>query len=535
MNTTVGKSFGLALLLAVGIIAVMVAMGTFSAQKAGAAVTEGSVELSLTNQNPDAQTGVTVTFTENVAITSTTSPLAITFAGLTLGESNDFDEKVTITGPTDGGDVTYTVANGEATTSDQDLSLVIPADIDVSEGADGAQVFIAGEYTVTVAVGEAGMPDADTPVDSTPTFTTVDSALAATATATAMATAMVDGQTSDGVPIYTAGVLSSQDAGAGVSLEINLTVPDGGITISDEVVIELKDFQVPATIDANAISINGGTVGTANAADVSVSGTEITVETPDLNGTGDEGGLTAGPATIRFRSRAGIQNPTMSGDGYVVKVSHREIVLYERNPGPIDATLKIAPDNGLSGAEIEVSGVGYTNGTATIYHTGGAEVPDTGDTVPDGFTKIGSAAVSGGSFSTSVTAGDAFGAAGNDVVARSSTGAWGPTAEFTVNGAISIPESVTKGTDLTVKVSKWSTGDITRATINGANMNTTGADEFTPVDPGDDNAAEFKIRVGTGALLGEQTLVLYTDSGSAGSKNINIIGIALTVSPQQQW
>ena len=36
MNTTVSKSFGLALLLAVGIIAVMVALGTFSSQKVGA-------------------------------------------------------------------------------------------------------------------------------------------------------------------------------------------------------------------------------------------------------------------------------------------------------------------------------------------------------------------------------------------------------------------------------------------------------------------------------------------------------------------
>ena len=36
MNTTVSKSFGLALLLAVGILAVMVAMGTFSSQKVGA-------------------------------------------------------------------------------------------------------------------------------------------------------------------------------------------------------------------------------------------------------------------------------------------------------------------------------------------------------------------------------------------------------------------------------------------------------------------------------------------------------------------
>ena len=40
MNTTVSKSFGLALLLAVGILAVMVAMGTFSAQKAGAVADE---------------------------------------------------------------------------------------------------------------------------------------------------------------------------------------------------------------------------------------------------------------------------------------------------------------------------------------------------------------------------------------------------------------------------------------------------------------------------------------------------------------
>ncbi len=36
MNTQVGKTFGLALLVAVGILAVMFALGTFSAQKTSA-------------------------------------------------------------------------------------------------------------------------------------------------------------------------------------------------------------------------------------------------------------------------------------------------------------------------------------------------------------------------------------------------------------------------------------------------------------------------------------------------------------------
>ena len=37
MNTRLGKSFGLAFMVAVGILALMFALGTFSAQQAGAA------------------------------------------------------------------------------------------------------------------------------------------------------------------------------------------------------------------------------------------------------------------------------------------------------------------------------------------------------------------------------------------------------------------------------------------------------------------------------------------------------------------
>ena len=70
-------------------------------------------------------------------------------------------------------------------------------------------------------------------------------------------------------------------------------------------------------------------------------------------------------------------------------------------------------------------------------------------------------------------------------------------------------------------------------------MNTVGSagvdGEFITQTPDADGAKEFKIRVGDGALLGEQTLVLYTGAGDAqeeaGQKNINVIGIDLTVSP----
>ena len=61
MNTTVSKSFGLALLLAVGIIAVMVAMGAFTSQKAGAQVA-GTVSIDPPDPAPGAAGTFTVSF-----------------------------------------------------------------------------------------------------------------------------------------------------------------------------------------------------------------------------------------------------------------------------------------------------------------------------------------------------------------------------------------------------------------------------------------------------------------------------------------
>ncbi len=556
MNTKVVKSFGLALIVAVGVLALLLATGTFSPQKAGAAPEDGSVSLSLEQIGSVDQDGTntvkaTVKFIDDEGL-SGSSAIVITLGG---GLEVASPGPVTVSGTGSGGLPFEVTDQNPSATGNDTITIDLPDPLvdavtavpdDGIEAAEEVPTTMAdSEITVVIATGITA-PIADEDQEFT----------AAVGTGTDAAT---NAQTSDPVTMIVADVLSSQDAGAGVSLTVVFDAPVGDIDAGDDVVIELESFQIDAPIDADAISIKGDT--TANAADVSVSGSKITVEIPDMNGDGEADGdnLDAGDeVTIRVRSRAGLMNPPLAGDGYLVKVTYDGDTVYERNAGAINATLKADPESGLEGEALTVSGVGYSNGTATIYHIGTAEAPDpgtSGSASPD-FAKVGSASVSDGSFSTTVTAGADFTAGENDLVARSSTGQWGPAATFTLNGAISIPDSVTKGTDLTVKVSKWSAGPITRATINGEDMYTVGTGgavdtvddsdsetvdppRFKPQDPDATDpagATEFKIRVGSGALLGEQTLVLYStkdgeDQESAGQKNINVIGIELTVSP----
>ena len=62
MNTKAGKTFGLALIMAVGILAVMFALGTFSSQKAGADGHITNISISPTDPSPGANVEVKVTF-----------------------------------------------------------------------------------------------------------------------------------------------------------------------------------------------------------------------------------------------------------------------------------------------------------------------------------------------------------------------------------------------------------------------------------------------------------------------------------------
>ena len=88
MNTQVGKTFGLALLVAVGILAVMFALGTFSSQQAGAAPS-GTITIDPATPAPGAATSVTLTFTNDTNPIDDFETIDINLDGWGVPESID--------------------------------------------------------------------------------------------------------------------------------------------------------------------------------------------------------------------------------------------------------------------------------------------------------------------------------------------------------------------------------------------------------------------------------------------------------------
>jgi hypothetical protein len=77
MNTKIGTSFGLALLMAVGVIATMLALGMFSTQKANADVNVGDINLSSTSAGGNGQ--LSIEFTHEAVLTAGSGQIVVTF------------------------------------------------------------------------------------------------------------------------------------------------------------------------------------------------------------------------------------------------------------------------------------------------------------------------------------------------------------------------------------------------------------------------------------------------------------------------
>ena len=129
MNTTVSKSFGLALLLAVGILAVMVALGTFSAPNAGASV-KANPTPTATFVNADDET-VTVPDTKDVS-------LIVTF------EINDDIDGA----PT-------------ASQADDDVMIAVPSNIAIKASGFDKDDIIVTQGGDPVGKVESALPDGD--------------------------------------------------------------------------------------------------------------------------------------------------------------------------------------------------------------------------------------------------------------------------------------------------------------------------------------------------------------------------------------
>ena len=135
----------------------------------------------------------------------------------------------------------------------------------------------------------------------------------------------------------------------------------------DEITISLEDFGVPSTIEEKSISVRQGTNGDAPAA-VDVSGTDIVIELPDLDGdvTTGLGILLNVDITVVIRQNAGITAPT-AADEYPVTAAYNDEDAVELGTVTISRTLTTDPDEGGGGTEITVSGMAFADGTGTLY------------------------------------------------------------------------------------------------------------------------------------------------------------------------
>ena len=540
MSTKVGKTFGLALLMAVGILAVMFALGTFTSQKAGAATSDVSLALSSTDVGTDPVT-VTVKFTESDG-TAVGDEIEITLAGLEVttnvsgtisGRSAATEDDPDTDGTDEGAaetDAEDVELSGITSTTDGVVTITIP-DMD-EDGNNGDQGLKGGEEITVVFT--AGISNPDT---------------------AANAKATVDGEDSGIVAIGFTLDADPKSAGAASYITIEY-VGENPVGVGDRVTVDMKSFGLPDSIDTDNVSLrNVGADGVTHVAapdNVGISGSKISLIVPDMDG---EPGTPIVELTARhriiFRTDAGVTVPTTAGSYYV------EIGDLRSSSIKVVESLSLSTKTGPSGTEVTVTGKGFSNDITSLFidkvrmhdHDKDATTdmvpdPDTPDGNPqnDEYEIATNIDVEKGAFSHTFTVDKNFAAGVNYINVLKSNGAsyreGMPTdadadepnvyTTFTVTGKISLStDSAQPGDEITVTLANFSEGRAS-ATIGGRPLfpaeSTDGSDKIKADIPVELTVGKHQVKV----------TVVPTDTDKddeTGSADITIEGLPLTVSP----
>ena len=138
MNTRLGKSFGLAFVVAVGILAVMFALGTFNAPKAGADAT-GTPTIEPASPDAGANVEVEVTFVNDSSPISNYGTFSIELEGWGLPSSIDTKDVLVHVGDSAANPENVEVTSGEII-------------IELNQTVDGAGIEIGAQETATVVI-----------------------------------------------------------------------------------------------------------------------------------------------------------------------------------------------------------------------------------------------------------------------------------------------------------------------------------------------------------------------------------------------
>ena len=467
MNTLTGKSIGIALLLAAGLLAALFAMGVFSATSVGAQAVETTpanlATLTLTvNDGPD-----TGDDADNVTLDpdfdTAADPQAYEYSAAIPKHATTLT--VTTTGVAGtSATVKWTDANGMGQTT-AITDTITEATVDLSMGIIGMVEIVAEDS------------DSD---DNTVQATNFESK---TFTITLNHATATSSDTAGGaVRVTLSGIMA-----AGPGQVINVKFPSA--------------FGLPTSIDPSSVLITTGATGSevsGNPNDVTVRGSTVELLITDISEADGVQTIAGGDVTttIIFSTRSGITNPTKASsktDTYEITVdSEGDAADIEAN-AIVRRSISLDPKEGASGADVKVTGKGYSDGTATVF------IDADMDGVYDDGEEIGSAIITDGTF-TLTTIGLKKGTADDApnsimVNAVDSANAVAPmSATYTFKAGFTVkPAMASWGEKVTITLADWPSGtagnvtqvrfggsDLSPATMSGSTVTTTVPDDVRP-------------------------------------------------------
>ena len=339
MSTTLGKSAGIALLLAAGLLLALYAAGVFTARPASADghdLSQLRLDHGPNHNDPD------------------------------MDLTPDFDPD----NPASHYTATFPF---NATTTDQIVQVIARAESGNSS-------------TVTVAASSGGMIDDEDPADEDPdadraTVEVIPDTSVTQDLTGALITITSRANNSGAEEVYTirlkqAGVITDSTT-AGKAVRLTLNAP-ARARVGSAITIGLKSFGLPENINKSDVTISDGE-RSGSPRDVSVDGSNVIIRTERLDTNEDENhannvigiGTSTEAISITISSRAGVKNPTKAGT-YLVTVDSAD----SPNPSGVDARrvatverkITVSPTSAGKNAEVTVAGTGFSDGDAQVFH-----------------------------------------------------------------------------------------------------------------------------------------------------------------------
>ncbi len=549
MNSMIGKSTGIALLMAAALLAALFAMGVFSATGVGAH--DGAthphaarlLQLEVREGVVDAGTGTALVLSPTAFVPATTDDPAVaqvqkyqtptlgkTYTGLTLLIQPEIG--TLITGVSPAGWQAY--SGDDATADPGDASAPVKADGTATAADETAAENVlpnqalqaAAAFAIAFPVG-IGPASIQIEVGDDPSVATVHTEAT-----------------------YTVGLSYDSPATsntAGSTIELQLEAETGALDSGDDFFIEFgSGIGLPSSISSDDVLISNGDNVNREPASAFLNGRTLRVTVPDMNGDTDGNpGITVqtdADVSVRIRQTAGISNPTEAGLYFInakTGVGDDQTTV-SANVVSVIRSVSIDPKKGSSSADVTVTGKGFSGGSATVFIDKTIDDAATTDVDEESYTPnmeyddgvdvviASGATIADGSFT--VTIAGISKPEGVDKVTISAFDGGSnraeKTAEYTFSSGLTVsPESISWGQTLTLTMSD--NGETPTEVRFGGNNSYKMA-----VETGATNK-EAKVKVPPGVPVGNQNVEVISSSGvvSGLSTTVEIVPLTLSISP----